>query len=183
MPGRTPAEAFEAFIDPIKGAVSCLGAAKVVPSAGGRTEPGKTHSWGLNRERGMGFKNGWHFEAQMHYEIVQGPVSGQWKVKTLGYRYRLALLGTHVWRIHWHPTITSGYHLPHVHLNLGIPGEVPDDPMGKHNPTGRMTLEDAIEWLFNCPIEPARPDWRETLDASRSIHLKHRTWGARPPVD
>jgi hypothetical protein len=182
MPGRTPSEAFEAFMEPIKAVVSCLGSAKIMPSAGGRSAPAVVHSWALNGSTGMAFSGGWHFEAMMHYELVQGAVSREWKVKTHGYRYRLAIHGSHLWRIHWHPTITSGYDLPHVHLNLGLPGEVPDDAMGQHHPTGRMTFEDAVEWVFNQDISPARADWRDVLNSSRDLHIEHRTWSTHPPA-
>lgn len=130
----------------------------------------------------MAFAGGWHFEAQMHYELVQLAFSRQWKVKTHGYRYRLAIRGSHLWRIHWHPTVTSGYHLPHLHLNFGMPGEVPIDSMGQHHPTGRMTLEDAIEWVFNQEIEPARSDWQDVLAQSRRVHVEHRSWSTHPPT-
>lgn len=184
MPGRTPADAFSAFIDPLRAAAACLGNVKITPSQGGRTEPGKVHVWTLNGERGVAFP-GWHFEAQMHYEMVQGAISREWKVRTHGYRYRLACLGTHVWRIHWHPTLTSSYHLPHVHLNLaGQPGEVPVHALQEHYPTGRMTFEDAVEWVFAAGVDPAerhRDDWREVLSASRDVHVQHRSWNTNPP--
>jgi hypothetical protein len=140
------------------------------------------HSWTINAERGMPFPGGWRFEAQMHYEMVQGAFSREWKVKTHGYRYQLALQGTHLWRIHWHPTVTSGYDLPHLHLNLGAPGEVPLATMEKHHPTGRMSFEDAVEWVFNVNIEPAREDWTDVLNRSRELHVQHRSWSTRPPV-
>jgi len=183
MPGRTPSDAFSAFIDPIAEAVSCLGQAKVVPSPGGRSEPDKVHAWALNASSGMAFPGGWHFEAQMHYSLVQGAISREWKVKTLGYRYRLALLGTHLWRIHWHPTVTSGYDLPHVHLNFdAAAGEIPVETMGLHHPTGRMTFEDAVEWVLNMGITPARGDFADVLAATRGTHVEHRTWHTRPPA-
>lgn len=182
MPGRTPSEAFQAFIEPIVEVVSCLGHGKVVPSSGGRSTPNRVHAWALNGATGMAFTGGWHFEAQMHYEIRQRPVSGEWHVKTLGYRYRLALHGTHLWRIHWHPTVTSGYHLPHVHMNLdGAIGEVRPDTLDQHYPTGRMTLEDAVEWVLNVSIQPAREDHADVLQRTRDLHVQHRSWHTSPP--
>lgn len=168
-------------MEPIQRAASCLGPVKIITSPGGRTEPNRTHSWTLNAEKGVGLGNGWHFEAQMHYRLLQRPVSREWRVTTEGYRYRLALHGTHLWRIHWHPTLTSDYHLPHVHLNLTTPpGEVGTDLMGQHHPTGRMTFEDALEWVFlNVPAK--REDWRQVLEETRLAHIEHRSWSTRPP--
>lgn len=183
MPGRTPSDAFRTFIDPIQEAASCLGQVKLTVSPGGQSAPGVTHAWSLNAERGQVFRGGWHFEAQMHYEFEQGAFSREWKVRTRGYRYQLALRGTHLWRLHWHPTTNSSYDLPHVHLNLGRPGELVEPSLNKHHPTGRMTFEDAVEWVFNAEIPPARDDWREVLDASRAQHLQHRSWHHVPPVE
>ena len=118
----------------------------------------------------------------MHYQLVQRPVSLEWRVKTHGYRYRLALHGTHLWRLHWHPTVTSGYDLPHVHLNFDAPpGEVPLETMGLHHPTGRMTFEDAVEWVFNMGIKPARDDFPAVLESTRATHVEHRSWHTAPP--
>ncbi|MFN8194215.1 MAG: hypothetical protein U0R80_08020 [Nocardioidaceae bacterium] len=183
MPGRTPVEAFEAFIEPIQRATSCLGAAKIVPSAGGRAEPGRPHAWSLNGLNGMTFPGGWQFEAQMHYEIVQRPISREWKIATLGYRYHLALQGNPLWRLHWHPTVTSSYHLPHLHWNVpGLAGGAPVANMGDHFPVGRMTYEDAIEWVVTMVgCTPTRTDWRDVLSDSRDLHRRHRTWSTVPP--
>lgn len=140
------------------------------------------HAWSLNREVGIAFPGGWRFEAQMHYEFLQGAISKQWRITTRGYRYQLAVQGQHVWRIHWHPTVTSSYQLPHVHLNLAGPGLGANETMDLHQPTGRMTYEDAIEWVLNLVDKPGRPDWREVLASSRALHVAHRSWSDRPDL-
>lgn len=183
MPGRTPNEAFTAFMEPLREAASCLGQVKLVISNGGHSVPDKVHAWTLNGEIGKVFAGGWRFEAQMHYRFDQLAFSKQWKVRTLGYRYQLALQGTHLWRIHWHPTTNSGYDLPHAHINFGTIGDLPKPSLNEHHPTGRMTFEDAIEWVFNRGIRPAKDDWRDILAASRSVHVDNRTWHATPPAD
>lgn len=182
MPGRTPSEAFDAFMDPLQSAAACLGQVKLLVSSGGRTNPNGLHAWSLNGERGKVFPDGWRFEASMHYEFSQATFSKEWKIRTLGYRYQLALQGTHRWRIHWHPTTNSGYDLPHAHLNFGAIGEIDQSTLSQHHPTGRMTFEDAIEWVFNAGIDPERDDWRDILGASRDVHVKHRTWHTHPPT-
>jgi hypothetical protein len=180
VPGRTPAEAFRDFIEPIKDVVSCLGAAQVTPSAGGRTEPDIIHAWTINGATGLVFPGGWHFEAQMHYEISES-FTGVWRVHTRAYRYRLAQAGQDLFRIHWHPDRVSRYHLPHVHLSLsGTEGSVVTS-MKEHLPTGRLTFEDAVEWAVEVGVRPAREDWRDVVAATRDLHVKHRTWSTHPP--
>lgn len=118
----------------------------------------------------------------MHYRIVQRPMSREWKVETLGYRYQLALLGRHLWRIHWHPTVTSTYHGPHVHLSLWDPERLPgDDTLKRHYPTGRITFEDSIEWVFNEGIKPCRDDWKQIIEETKESHVSRRTWHTDPP--
>lgn len=183
MPGRTPTEAFQAFIEPIRAAAVTLGQVKITPSAGGQSVPNATHAWSINREKGVVFRGGFRYEAQMHYRIVQRPVSREWKVETLGYRYQLALLGRHLWRIHWHPTTISNYPGPHVHLSLWRPDSLnDDDTLKRHHPTGRMTFEDSLEWLFNEEgVEASRPDYLDVIRESKDLHIQHRSWHSTPP--
>ena len=130
----------------------------------------------------MVFNDGWRFEAQMHYALVQGAVRGIWRVKTHGYRYQLALLGVHRGEFtgtRQSPAATTSLDL---HLNLGPPGSVPEDTMEAFTTTGRMTLEDAVTWAFNAEIAPARDDWQDVLDSSRAEHIKYRSWSTNPPL-
>lgn len=175
MPGRTPTEAFDAFIEPIQRALNCLGQGKITPSNGGR-QPGATRLWSINGVNGLALRDGWHFDAQMHYEIIRTGDDSGWRVTTRAYRYRLALCGADLFRMHWHPVGNSPYKTPHVHLpKMGIDDKV-------HLPTGRLTFEDAVEWSIGLGVPPARTDWQSVLKASHALHIEHRTWSTEPPV-
>jgi hypothetical protein len=128
----------------------------------------------------MAFAGGWHFEAQMHYELIRDDGAAQWRVSTRAYRYRLAHVGHDIFRIHWHPAGVSTYHLPHVHLSL-ISRDEQLTTLDEHLPTGRLTFEDAIEWAIETGVPRARDDWRDVLAFSRERHLEHRSWSTRPP--
>lgn len=175
MPGRTPHDAFSAFMEPLESAASVLGKAKITVSPGGRTVAGTDHSWTLNGGRGY-TSRGWHFEAAMMYRIVEDDERGPWRVRTLGYRYRLAVPpGQDVFRMHWHPGGRSDVEYPHVHLALA-PVDAVGDTLKQHMQVPRQTFENAIRWAVNTGMEPARQDWEELLAQAERDHLKYRSW-------
>lgn len=180
MPGRTPVEAVDAFLEPLKSAVSVLGAAKIVTSPGGRSTPGVDHAWSLNGETGYS-SGGWHFEAAMHYRIIRDgrPDFGPWRVTTRGYRYRLSVPpGEDVFRMHWHPTGRSNEQRPHMHLALA-PSATVGDTLKEHFPSDRQTFEQAIRWAIGAGLAPARSDWQELLEQAERLHLQYRSWSGR----
>jgi hypothetical protein len=180
MPGRTPREAFEAFITPIERASSCLGSVKVTVSPGGRTAPEMEHVWSLNLMRGFAAK-GWHFEAAMGYKITQddAPGRGPWRVRTLAYRYRLAVPEHDVFRLHWHPNGHSPVTYPHLHAALEPKDRMPGS-LDAHLATGRMTFENALRWAFELGMPAARADWSERLAEAEAAHLRYRSWSHDP---
>ena len=169
MPGRSPHDAFEAFIKPIQGAVSCLGTAKITTSSS-RQKPGAVRAWSLNKGNGMALPGARLFRATMQYEVIQQDDSS-WRVTTRAYMYTLLQEGEEVFSIQWHPDGKSDYDGPHLHLGRG-PGKEKVD----HLPTGRLTFEDAIEWVIQFGTPPARDDWQEVLAASKELHIRYRTW-------
>lgn len=174
MPGRTPAEAYRAFIEPLEAAIACLGTAKVTRSHDGM-RPGGIRAWSLNGGSGMALSGAMLFEASMHYEIV--PFAAGWRVTTHAYMYGLLHRGEECFAIHWHPAGRSPHRGPHVHLPLeGARGDI----RKQHLPTGRMTLEDAVAWAVAFGAAPVRDDWAEILDGSRALHVQHRSWNADP---
>lgn len=181
MPGRTPAEAFRAFIEPIQEALSCLGQAKAQSSPGGRTEPNQDHAWMINRGNGFTVK-AWHFSAEMGYRIIRDETNGPWRVHTTGYRYRLSVAGQDVFRMHWHPNSKSPIRYPHLHANLS-PKQQLAESLGAHLETDRMSLERALRWAFELGMPPGRADWEQCLQRSEELHLQHRTWARGGPPD
>lgn len=181
MPGRTPPEAFKAFIEPITSAVSCLGQAKITCSAGGQHAPEVDHAWSINNERGFS-SAGFHFEAIMNYRIVPDDREqyGPWRVKTLAYRYRLAVPEHDVFRLHWHPAGVSRVNYPHLHAALS-PMEKLTNSLDAHLPTDRMSLERAMQWAFELGMPAKRDDWPDVLAAAEAKHLLYRSWDKLPP--
>lgn len=178
MAGRNPAEAFENFIAPVERAISTLGPAKITLSPRGRSAPDLDHVWTLNGTNGFVAKHGWHFEAFMNYRIVRSEGdAGPWKITTTGYRYRLALTGQDLFRLHWHPIGKSHVDFPHLHAAIATGS--PAESLDAHLETDRMSLERALAWAFELGLPAARKDWREVLEDCERPHLEHRSWGSK----
>lgn len=168
MPGRTPHEAFQAFIEPLEAAIACLGAANITVSAGGRSDASdRVHAWTLNGMTGMAFTGGFYFTAQMNYRFAKVSRS-EFRVTTVAYMYTLRRGGDELWSLHWHPDGNSPVKTPHIHL-AGV------DPSG-HFPVERMSLEQAVAWVIQSGVTPARDDWQQVLEDSHKLHVKYRSW-------
>lgn len=174
MPGRTPGEAYRAFIEPIEAAVACLGVAKVVPSPGGRSDTTKDHSWTLNGlGKGMVFRDGYCFRASMGYRFI--PHEDGWRVTTLNYIYSLSRGDRELWGIHWHPVGKSPERRTHLHTAIDEAGDA-----HVHRPMGRFAFEDAVEWVIGSGVPAAIEEWPAVLTKSKTVYVRHRTWDDWP---
>ena len=185
MPGRTPHEAVEKYLDPIREAVRLL-----VPTAqllGGPTfrkrNVNESAYWRLGDENGLLLKSSdgrtRRFHAGQGYRIQesepQHKSAGKFRVTTLEYAYALIIDNTSVWAMHWHPDGVSDEWRTHYHLSCG---EVCAD----HLPSGRHTIEDAVEWCIRFGAKPAvnEKKWTATLAKSKAKHEEHRSWSGTP---
>jgi hypothetical protein len=170
VPGRTPQEAFDAFILPIRKAVTCLGHAKVTTSTD-RYNTSRKHVWHLNGNAGMAFAGGVHFEASMDFAYV--PHTDGWRVSSRGYRYKLSIGGDQQWRMDWHPNGPSPYVQPHIHMGDGQ----------AHLPTPRFTFEQAAGWVLSSGhVQPAIGEWEAVLDEGHLTHVTHASWSGVAPT-
>lgn len=177
MPGRTPAEAYRAFIEPLQAAVACLGVGKIVTSSGGQSDTSREHSWTLNAPgKGMVFPGGYCFRASMKYRFIEHEQG--WRVTTLEFIYSLSQADAELWAFHWHPVGDS--HETRVHLHTAIPGA---GDKHAHRPVGRVTFEDAVEWVILAGVKPAREDWETVLADSKAVHIRHRSWHGDSPAN
>ena len=106
MPGRSPAEAVEVFLAPLKEAVACIGPGHITLSRGARGVVGETHSWTLNGGQHIAVGPGHGLQASMHFETLDQGASrgtGRFRVSTRGYMYALTdSEGTELMTAHWH---------------------------------------------------------------------------------
>jgi hypothetical protein len=178
MPGRTPADALRAYIDPLQRAVSCLaGVAKIVMSE--RVSAiGDQGAWILNSPDGMRLDGFGTLFAQQQFELVPNTADVDpdyerrpYRASTREYIYKLLTDDGHEMRWHWHPVGSSHERRPHIHPSFNLRA---------HLPGPRYTLEEVIEACIELGARPACDDWRERLADSGGRHKKHRTWTSDP---
>ena len=186
MPGRTPKEAVDAFLDPLKDTLSCIAHAKFTLSEGGYNTPGRIHSLTLNRNEPIKLKGPrFLFKLQMAYEIIPVAEVGRepWRVTTHAYNYEVQTSnGQAMVSFHWHPQ--GKVRAPHIHL--GTAQLAPDAVLtNKHHiGTARLSLENVIRTcIAEWSVEPLRDDWEKVLELNEANFQTYRKWGAVPPAE
>jgi hypothetical protein len=180
MPGRSPKDALDAFLGPLREALSCVARGNLTQSPGA-LDVGETRSWALNRAEGA-LLGEVRLQAGMHYEIQdRGASRGheRFKVSTRGYMYAIELAsdGSEVMAFHWHPNGTSPIRVPHYHF-----GEEAIAPSGvflarAHIPSPRVSFEQVIRTLVEDVRVPAlREDWDECLHRTEALFDEHKSW-------
>ena len=188
MPGRTPYEAYRAFVTPLAKALACVAIAKIQASAGGMSVMHRDHHLYLTRQ-GYGDyvrlkgERGFELRARMVYRLIEDPrpTHGPIRVTTRAYDYSLRLTtGEAVVDYHWHPGGGSHEELPHLHLGSAQLRQ--DGVIGNkhHLPTGRITFEGVIRTVIELGATPLHDDWFERLRDTEDLHIRHRSWSADP---
>lgn len=184
MPGRTPYAAVENYLDPLRKALGVL-ATHPTLILGKKQEYAlnATGYWRLGAEDGLQLRfdggSAAYFQAEQQFRIVEVDPDGdnnrddKYRVTTLMYAYELRVDGLVQWQMHWHPQGNSPETRPHFHLA---------SKPGAHLPSGRHTLEDAVEWCVEEGATPTRTDWRQRLFETKEKHEEHRTWSDSPAL-
>jgi len=172
LPGRTPHEACEKYLEPLRLAASCLSSAAFIVLHGERKLGARLY-WELNGDSlQLTTADGGAVSivARQVVEVVEcDPTKheGRYRVSTRAYEYSLNLNGEDQFRFDWHPDGRSDEGKPHIHT--------PPD-MRRHWIGGRQTFEDFIENCVEAGVTPARSDYRDVLELSRSTHKLYRSW-------
>jgi hypothetical protein len=111
MPGRTPYEAYSAFVGPLADALSCVARVKALCSSGGKNALGVVHwlSFGGAGERDYVPLRGavkLELRVVMRYQIITDERKGfgPYRITTRAYEYSLQQQdGQAVLDYHWHP--------------------------------------------------------------------------------
>lgn len=184
MAGRTPAQAFDAFREPIQKALACISDAVFRTSPRPR-EPGEVHAITTARQRedyvSLTGPHRLSVSATIHYSIekTDDPDRGPWKVCTRGYWYHIVTEDqAEVILFHWHPDSQSDLPWPHAHVGSSQITSHAVLSGFKHVPTGRVSLESVIRSLItDMGVVPKRPGWEAVLDDSEDRFRQWRTWG------
>jgi len=186
MPGKTPYEAFSAFVEPLAGALNCVSQVRFEVTEGGKNQLGKVHGLFLT---GTKINDGYvplkgaarrlEFRARMLYEIIKDDreTYGPLRVTTKAYDYSLRTADHQgVFDYHWHPTGLSHESRPHVHIGAA---QLRTDAVlaaKDHIPTGRITLEAVVRQAIAVGAEPLLKGWEDRLAASEGPHILFRSW-------
>lgn len=182
MPGRSPAEAVDAFLGPLKEAVRCIGSTGFALSTGARGDVGETHTWALNWGQPIALGDGFQFDASMYFETLdQGASrrSERFRVSTRAYLYSVkGPDGSELISAHWHPTGKSHETRPHWHL--GSAAISPDGVFLEraHIPSPRISFEHMIRWIIESipGVDPAVEDWDRQLERTESTFEQFKSW-------
>lgn len=172
MPGRTPHEACENYLEPLRLAASCLSSAAFIVLHGERRLGARLY-WELNGDSlQLTTADGGAVAivARQVVEVVECDPEkheGRYRVSTRAYEYSLNLDGEDQFRFDWHPDGRSDEGRPHIHTPPN---------MRRHWIGGRQTFEDFIENCVEAGVTPARPDYSDVLELSRSTHKLYRSW-------
>jgi hypothetical protein len=188
MPGRTPNEAYRAFVEPLARALACVATAKIQPSVGGTHVFHRDHNLYLTRQGDSDYvrlrgEPALDFRARMVYRLIEDPRAGfgPIRVTTRAYDYSLRLAtGESVVDYHWHPDGVSHEARPHLHL--GSAQLQPHGVIGRkhHLPTGRVTFESVIRTAVELGATPLHEDWQQRLEDTETPHIRYRSWSVDP---
>lgn len=180
MAGKNPHEAVANFLHPIQAALACFTPAVLVHHRGYHV--GRQNVLLVSDDQPINLRGapGLDLHFSHRYEIVRtdDPDRGPWKVKSLGYMYKLedAASAKELLSYHWHPE--GKWKLPHLHVNAFLP-----DPnrhlKDAHLPTQRISVEDVLELAVGLGAEPLTGrahDWETTLAATRDRFMRYKTW-------
>lgn len=198
MAGKTPHEAVDNFVAPIKRSLHTL-----IPSQ----RCHHSHDGGvfLGSERTLTFHGGqpmwtatggqeprrYGLVATMSYRIIEDrrPGYGPYRVTMLEYIYDIVVprpndpAGETMLAWHWHPN-NERIKEPHLHIKPGAAEKLHPALCDAHVPTGRVALEDVVEFMHaELRVVGQRHDWEPILNKARDDHLLHRSWHHRSPHD
>ncbi len=186
MAGRTPAQAVQAFIDPLSRAASCVTRAVINISPGGYAPRGGPHAASLGHGQAVPLKDcDLAISAGLQYDVVwtDDEDRGPWKVTTRAYVYALRQRDeSEILAFHWQPGV-SGPPWPHLHVGTCVlqPDHLLDRK--KHIPTGRIALEDVIALAIEMGAVALRDDYQQVLEETRQLFLRWRTWAHWPALE
>jgi len=176
LPGRSPRDAYAAFVEPLQQDVRCITDDQLVSSPGGRHEVDKTHSLTLASGPILLTEDGVQLKIGLQYMIIKTGKSGRdaYKVSTRAYTYLfLDIEDRPTMAYHWHPFGLSDFAEPHLHP-YSIGGSL---PRKAHYPSSRVSLESVIRFCIEQGgAEPKRDNWDAVLALNEGKFLLYRSW-------
>jgi hypothetical protein len=181
LAGRSPAEAVENFLNPLRRSLARVTRNVLIVAARGHEPMPDPHAATLSGDEPvrLGRDPGVRMLMSIQYRIVEAEGErGPWKTTVAQYEY--ALLnddGDELLGFHWHPEGRSEVVWPHVHV-----GSVALDKAGAlsrrvHVPTSRVAVEDVLRVaIMDLGVQPLRDDWKPVFRETQDVFERWRTW-------
>lgn len=177
MAARTPGEAVEEFLDPIKVTLRCITdegyVARIKRPGGPYPSLFQRGLAVLDRGRGRSPLQ----LALTHSYLVESGEGGRapWRLRTASWIYKIAdANGVTILEFHWHPANSGRVTWPHIHA-YGT--HVSLELHKLHPPTGRISIESVVRFLIeDLGVVPRRADWPAILDRNERLFRERRTW-------
>lgn len=180
MPGRTPWEAIEAFLEPLKAVLGCVTdegfvAWRVQAIGEEQTARFQDNFAILERRNGSALK----LDVRHRFVVrqIDGP-RGPWTASTTEYIYEIAdERDDPIAAWHWRPESSrpgDAVQWPHLHA-YGVRDTLTLHRL--HLPTGRVSLEAVVRFsIADLDVAPRRRDWRAHLDRHEGRFRQARSW-------
>jgi hypothetical protein len=177
LAARTPGEAVEEFLGPIKETLGCLTNEGFVARI---RRPGGPHpavfQRGVIALRRRDSRPSIRLGLSHTYSVVETEGErGFWRVSTAGWIYELADSDDNlIVAFHWHPGGHGRMTWPHIHAY----GTHESEELHKlHPPTGRVSIESVVRFLIeDLGVIPRRASWRAILERNEHLFRERRTW-------
>ena len=182
MAGKTPRDAIDAFLEPLKETLAC-----VCPQHYGHIAYRGPDSDGLyalvvnrlqpvplRREDGSRLL----FDVRQMFRVVEAEgLRGPYKVSTAAYLYQISREdGRELLAFHWNPHGRGKVTTPHVHIGPVVE-QAAEIVRGLHIPTGRVSLEAVVRFLIDeLSISPQRADWADVVARNEERFNQWRIW-------
>jgi hypothetical protein len=175
LPGRTQQEAFDAFAEPLKQALSCVAHAKLTRSKLSITLEQEV----VLQPLPLQIPNSDYQLFMSHAFRYLKTGIGEWRVTSLRYQYAVEVVKTkqEVAAFHWEGHENGSAPFAHLHLGYANAKNLPHLGPKAHIPTGRVAFEDVIYFLISeLGVHPLKEDWRNVLATVRKPFMDYKTW-------
>jgi hypothetical protein len=179
LPGRTPREALDDYVEPLRDAIHCVTQFRLTLEETGRIQSDTAYALNLNKMAPVQLQreSGVLLTVAQVIRIVESenPRGHRpFEVYVLKYFYRLSGEdGREIFGFHWTPdSLEPGeVTFPHLHVGPGVTlgrtlkGGI--DLNKVHVPTGRVSLPAIIRMaIVEFGVKPIRSNWERVLDRS-----------------
>lgn len=177
MPGKNPAEAIRAYIEPLQRSLSCFTKQVLRPSSYELNELAivtiseTTVRVRTRRDEVL------HFALSQGYSIVKKLMIGH-KIQTRSYFYTLENEEhREILAYHWHPEETPAVPYPHLHICSQAGDHIRQEILDIHFRTDRFAFEEFCQLMIKeFGVVPTRPDTDAVLAESLKKFTDHKSW-------